>query len=48
LRWHAVLHQKCPRPFAATDLGNDVFNLPPRRDPFAPGNEGEAAERSAN
>jgi hypothetical protein len=29
-------------------LGYDVFNLPPRRDPFAPGNEGDAAERSAN
>jgi hypothetical protein len=29
-------------------LGYDVFNLPPRRDPFAPGNERGAAERNAN
>jgi hypothetical protein len=48
LRWHAALDQKCPRPFTATDLGYDVFNMPPRRDPFAPDNKGSAAERDAN
>ncbi|MGC1322552.1 MAG: hypothetical protein WA849_10235 [Candidatus Udaeobacter sp.] len=45
---HAALYKKCPRPFAATDLGYDVLNPPPRRDPFAPRNEGDTAERSTN
>jgi hypothetical protein len=32
----------------ATDLRYDFFNLPPRRDPFAPDNESDAAESDAN
>jgi hypothetical protein len=43
LRWCATLHQECARPFTATDLRYDIFNLPPRGDPFSPDNEGGAA-----
>jgi hypothetical protein len=48
LRWHAALHQKCPRPFTATNLRYDLLDLLPRRDPFAPDDKGSAAERDAN
>src|SRR5260370_1147367 len=48
LRWRAAIHQKRAWPFAATDLRYDVFNLPPRRDPFAPHDDGKAAQRHAN
>jgi hypothetical protein len=44
----AALHQKCARPFTATDLRYDLLDLLPRRDPFAPDNNGSAAERDAN
>ena len=31
-----------------TDLRYDLLEVLPRRDPFAPNNEGDAAERDAN
>ena len=48
LRWRTALHQKRPRPFAATDLRYDVFNLPPRRDPFAPHDKRKSGQRNAD
>ena len=48
LRRRAALHQKRPWPFTATDLRYDLLDLLPRRDPFAPDNEGSAAEHDAN
>ena len=47
LHRHSAVHQKCPRPFTATDLRYDFFNLSPRRNPLAPDNEGNAAEGDA-
>src|ERR1043166_1623996 len=48
LSLRAAVNQKCPRPLAAPDFGDELFNLLPRRDPFAPdepakaGNDGAA------